>query len=280
MTYFWPSLSRPFPGDVVTTPSTSSAAASILNAWSKANGHPAPFSMLLSTRPLIDPDHVQPDEPFWSMVEPVSEAFTGCPSVRIQIEDGIAHGMPLSDIEELARRYWQSSDPREDRDVWVAKAKVVVAFAHRSSEIIAAPLQQGHTDKSSHLVELPIIDADLEDLWEHLHFPEIVGARGHRFLALLTQRTDYDTRIFAVIPISNSREQNLVGRKLSLRQAFLHAEGAVFITHDFHDYSPWSRREFGNMHVPRKRYRFGGPNRKQSEFVGKWIERKVKSWTF
>jgi hypothetical protein len=236
--------------------------------------------MLLSTRPLIDPDQVLPDEPFWSLVQPASEVFIGCRSVRTQIEDGMLRGMPGAEIDELAARYWQVVDPREDRDIWVAKAKVSIAFPHRSSDIDVVPVKAGGRRRPLHVLERPDIDADVEDLWERLHLPEIVGAPGRRFLVLLTRRIDYDTRVFVVIPISNSREQNLRGRKLSLRQAFLHAEGAVFITHDFHDYSPWTRREFGNMHVPRKRYRFGGPNRKQSEFVGKWIERKVKSWKF
>jgi hypothetical protein len=269
---------RPFPGDIVTR-----------NHPLVANqGHH--FQASLSTTSeggcslrLFDaPSPDFGDRGYWSLVEPLSPVIKGRSEIRLTLEAVLATGRSPTDDELLshAEIYWRPAKPGEASDYYVSKARVLIAFDSLSSTPHVPASGTRKPKAPAHGYTLPNIEGDLDLLYERLMYQEIVGAPGRRYLALPVERDGYDNKLFAVIPISARREKNLKNGNLSLRQAFLHSEGAVFMTRDFHDYSEWTERASGRYHVPRSRYRFGGPSRKQSAFIGVLIARKLGRWRF
>lgn len=272
MVYFYQCHDRRLIGEVIAPDAVASPSSceAILRSQCPA---PVNAHLLLATNPLTDEEVDNVHE-----VEPLAPVVVCDASARHRLFEMLQSG--CRDMEELAavaRTYWRK--PRDARNLEYRTARARVCLSFDLNADVHAALGKVRYRTPWHGSTLPILSVENVDIAKASHAC-FVGERGCRYVVFAAGRALNDEILYAVVPVSDRRENAFRNRKLSFRQLFLHCEGKVFLTLDFCTYTVWDRSVFGSRFVPASRRRFGGLNRKQATFKALWIQKKLRQWSF
>lgn len=185
-----------------------------------------------------------------------------------------------SSLEKLQASYWgDQPEPNYDGEIEYRceKFKIEIAFDTESDlhkDLAAFPL--GHA-APAHAKDVPT-DGDIDYLNEDAPY-QFVGKPSRRYLVTCTASAGHNP-VYAFIPVTAKREKDIRDLKLSMRQAFLHSGTPIYLTADLVSFNPWSSEEMGDLHVPRKGYRYYARSKRRELEFQRRLNHLMRTWNF
>lgn len=183
-------------------------------------------------------------------------------------------------IKQLEASYWSDRpehDYEGDIEFRCEKFRIEIAFDMDSDLYEGLKrFRLGHS-APAHAKEVPT-ESDMDTLIEDAPY-QFVGKAGRRYLVTSSAKAGANP-VYSFIPVSAKREKDIRDLKLSMRQAFLHSGTPIYLSADLASFSPWTKEEMGDLHVPRKGYRYYARSKSQEKSFQRKLAQMMKTWNF